>query len=214
MFRKIFTIILSLVVFTGCASVPSNTGSEIGAYDNYVAKLKSGDTNIDYMDFRIAYTKTSNYNPYGVFGSDEKKKKSLEYFEKKKFKKAVKTLEPVLDSDYTDIMAHFFLSLFYEELKNTDKANFHLSISRGLMRSIVESGSGKSAKEAMTVISVREEYVTLQGMGFSVKSQALVEDNGSAYDAMTVVDDETGEEKVFYFNVDIPFNSLSDKLGE
>lgn len=41
-------------------------------YKDMLAKLKKGDTSIDFVKFRLAYTETDDYSPYG--GSEERGK--------------------------------------------------------------------------------------------------------------------------------------------
>ena len=94
---------------------------------------------------------------------------------------------------------------WYEEMGATEKAEFHKAVFLGLVRSILNSGDGKSLEKAWVVINVREEYVLLRVLGFRPSGQSLVNQNGHSYDVMKVKNAEDGTEQTIYFNVDIPF---------
>lgn len=96
-----------------------------------------------------------------------------------------------------------------KELGDSDKASFHDFVLRGLLRSLMTSGDGKSPETAFQVISITEEYIVLDMLNLVTKDQKLVGLNTHQYDVMTAVHRETKEVLTVYFNVDIPFNWLN-----
>lgn len=93
-----------------------------------------------------------------------------------------------------------------------ERAGFHKFMAEGLLKSIKASVDGKSPEKAFEVISINEEYGLIRSLGLRPIGQALMEDKGRRYDAITVVDPKTNEESKIYFNIDKPFNWQSRKL--
>lgn len=123
----------------------------------------------------------------------------------KNYQDALKNADVVLKADYADIDTHYVEYLAYNELKNGDLSNIHGFIFHGLLKSITDSGDGKSPDTAFQVIEVHEEYVLLHALGIGLpKQQSLVQSKGHSFDKITFDDPQSGEEKAIYFNVDIP----------
>ena len=64
--------------------------------------------------------------------------------------------------------------------------NWERDVGVGLLASI-ETGDGHSPAGAYTVIDVDEEYALMRARGLHVKSQALVQQSGHAYDMLTTL---------------------------
>lgn len=131
----------------------------------------------------------------------------FEELNKKDYPAALKDAEAVLESNYVNIDAHYVALAANQEMGAMDKAEFHRTIFRGLINSILSSGNGKSPETAWVVITVHEEYVVLSALGFMrfPMQQSLMHKDGHSYDMMKAKKAEDGTEQNFYFNVDIPF---------
>jgi hypothetical protein len=172
-------------------------------YATLLASLKDGKTDIDYTRLRLSYMDSPEY----------KAAKDVSKFEdamsdalnKKDYPAALKDADAVLESDYVNIDAHFVAMEANRQMGAMDKAQYHITVFRGLIDSIRSSGDGKSMEKAWVVINVHEEYVVLRVLGFNPSQQSLVQKDGHAYDVMKVKNAENGTEQTFYFNVDIPF---------
>jgi Domain of unknown function (DUF4919) len=172
------------------------------SYGSLVQKLKSGDQNIDFKQLRLAYADSPTH-----VDTDRQTKSMMNNYRKKDFKGALKNAEAVLLTNYTDMDAHAIASLASKELGNPENAEYHRNIYVGLIKSIKDSGDGKTPATAFQVIEVHEEYVMLRAMGAGLpKSQSLLNVEGHSFDAMKVDDPKTHEETTIYFNVDIPFS--------
>ena len=121
----------------------------------------------------------------------------------KDFARALKDADTVLASEYVNMDAHFVAYVANRELGNTDQSEFHRTVFRGLVDSIMHSGDGKSPKTAWVVITVDEEYVILRVLGFRPSQQSLLNQDGHAYDEMKVKNVDDNSDQTFYFNVDI-----------
>jgi hypothetical protein len=170
-------------------------------YATLLAKLKAGDTNIDYGRLRLSYVDSPEYKQAKDVSKSEKA--MIPAINAKEYKEALKDAEVVLANDYVNMDAHFVAFIANRELGATDKADFHRTVFRGLVDSIIHSGDGKSTEKAWVVINVDEEYVILRVLGFRPSGQSLINKDGHSYDEMKVKNVEDGTEQTFYFNVDI-----------
>ena len=101
----------------------------------------------------------------------------------------------ILERDYTSIAAHAALSKnlsIYPTVRE-----FHGAVRNALVKSIVNSGDGKSPETAMYVIGVAEEYEALQELGLTQESQRLEQKNNRHYDVFAARA-STGERRVLY----------------
>ena len=208
---------LSLLVFTTCVAaqtpqptstpvsspVPASSPSGKGKYDVLLEKVKQKDPSVNFTELRLAFYESPNYNPYAPMLTYRPMNAALA---QKNFEEALKIADSVLAKNFVEINAHFTAQIANQELGNTERAQFHKFMFDGLLNSIKSNVDGKSVDTAYEVISINEEYGLIRSLGLRPIRQALVEDKGRRFDAITVVDPQTGKESVVYFNVDKPFN--------
>lgn len=180
----------------------------INDYQTLVAKVKNGDTNIDFKALRISYTKTPAYNPYR---EDENTPLMFEALHAKEFSKAVEYAQLILEKNYVDIDAHYVSRAAYGEMGNKDRSAFHHKVAMGLIDSIA-SGNGSSPEEALQVINTREEYIMLSVAGLELQQQKLQQYNDKNYDVAEVISRKNGETFILYFDVTIPFEWLNQSF--
>lgn len=177
------------------------------SFEELLTKVKQFDRSVDFQALRFSYAETPNYNPYSE--SMEMRSAMLKALNEKEFQQALQSAQTILEKNYVDLDAHFACRIAYKELGDSDKASFHDFVLRGLLRSLMTSGDGKSPETAFQVISITEEYIVLDMLNLVTKDQKLVGLNTHQYDVMTAVHRETKEVLTVYFNVDIPFNWLN-----
>jgi len=182
------------------------------SFEVLLGRLKQFDRSIDFRELRISYAETAEYNPYNE-NKDVKTAMSIA-LEAKRFEEAFKTAETILGKNYLDLDAHLTCGFVYKELGNSERADFHDFVVRGILRSLMNSGDGKSPETAFQVISISEEYVILDLLNLMMKEQKLVGRNGHQYDVMTAAHRETKETLTVYFNIDIPFDWLNRRFGK
>jgi hypothetical protein len=178
-------------------------------FKTLVAKVKAGDTSVDFKALRMASAE-SDAEEAGAEADTEEYKKAAAAFSGGKFKDAVSAGERSLKSGYLDIRTHLLLALAYEKLKNTEKFEFHKAVYLGLVNSILKSGDGKSADTAYVVIAVAEEYAILDALQLGRGSQSLQSTNGHQFDVLSVTD-SSGKAKQVWFNIDIVWKGY-DKI--
>lgn len=169
-------------------------------YDALLAKLKGGDTSIDFGKLRMAFTATKMYSYSG--SDDDERNKMLKLLADKDYKKALKTAEKMLDDDYVNANAHYVAFISNKELKNNEKAEFHKAVLFGLLNSVKGSNDGFSAKSPFYVITIEEEYAVIRFLGYRFVSQSLQHLDGHTFDVFDVTDAKSGQKTKLYFNID------------
>jgi hypothetical protein len=201
---RIKALILVLLV---CIAIPQLATAQKppSEYSTLLASLKAGNTNVDYARVRLSYMDSPERK--AAKDTTDSQKAMIIALNAKDNAKAIEQADIVLANEYVNIDAHIVEAAAYRESGDPEKAEFHRAVWRGLMDSIVRSSDGKSPKTAWVVISVHEEYVVLQVLGFTLSEQSLLHQDGHSYDEMKVKSQQDGSEQTFYFNVDIPFKS-------
>jgi len=94
-----------------------------------------------------------------------------------------------------------------------ESADKERTIVSAIVASILDSGDGKSAKTAWFTVDPSEEYFVINVvLGLQPKGQALVQQDGHAFDKMTVVDDK-GTELTLWFNTDTDMQIMDAALN-
>ncbi len=207
---RLLTIVLMMLIFTCNAFAGEEQPKKLPDYQTLLKRVMSFDRTVDFRALRLSYAETADYNPYG----DDKAKKSemFEALRNKDYDKAIADAQVILEKKFVDIEAHFVSSIAFNEMKNSERYNFHHFVTRALVDSILDSGDGKTPETAFIVIETGEEYTLLGMTGFEVVRQSLIKSNGHSYDKLEIKYRKTGELGVFFFNVDIPFNWLNKQF--
>jgi len=206
-YSLLFVVFLFILPAVCCGAETSNQD-----YYAIVKKLKNNGTTIDFKALRIAYTNTVDYAPYG--GDDKNKKAAYDALTKKDYAEAIRQALSILEKNFVDLDAHLFCRIAYRELGDSGKHAFHQSVLKGLVNSLYDSGNGQTPETAIVVISVDEEYFLLRANGLNTIKSSLTDANGHKYDKMEVENKKTSEKMFFYFNVDIPYGWLNNKLNK
>jgi hypothetical protein len=182
------------------------------AYHALVQRVKAGDLTVDFRELRLACLKASDCQPRGT-------KKDLAEMNLAIQSGAPATVVEIaaklVQQGFVNIEAHATLASVYPKLNEPAKAKFHLDVTTELVRSIFQSGDGKTRETAFQIICDREEYVMMGALGlpyFGYNNLVVpFEDGGHKYEKREVVDPKTmkpirdpktGKETVVFFNVD------------
>ena len=203
------TLLLVLVVLVSSTAAWGQTAQKADAneYKDLAAKLKAGDTNIDYLALRMAFSRSDSSSPFGLAQDG---RAALAAISRKEYKDALKLAEKALKASYVDIDAHVAASLAYKGLGDASKEAFHKAVYLGLIKSILKSGDGKTPETAYVVISTHEEYTILNALGLKFTGQALNHIGGHAFDVMSIADPKTDFTGRVYFNIDIVWKKEAD----
>jgi hypothetical protein len=208
MLKKILVAVISLLVLQTFVTAQQPAKKE--SYETLLERVKKQDTSVNFTDLRLAYTETKEYNPYA--GQTDDRKAMFAALNAKDYAAALAASEKMLAANYIDMNAHFGAFVSHRELGHTEKSDFHKYVFQNLIKSVTDSGDGKTMETAFVVISVDEEYVWFNFNGLRVTNQSLVDEKGHRYDRMTATDPKTDQTASYYFNIDKPWNWLGNSL--
>jgi Domain of unknown function (DUF4919) len=198
-------VCLSLTFIFAPVSIHARQESK-STYESLLERVKKSDPTVDFAALRLAY---ADNPPKGSADTDSDTSKSMfASLRDKKYDKAIEYAEQILKGNYVDINAHMIAAIAYKEKKDAEKEKYHRYVAEGLVKSIINSGDGKSQETAFTVISTGEEYVILRVFGLMPGAQSLLEANGHHYDRLDALDPKTNKTVTLYFNIDRPFGAL------
>jgi hypothetical protein len=210
----IASLILLLSLPAGCGTRSGQgalrpvTGPD-SAYVALVEQALKAPQECDYTGLRMAYAKTSFYDPYSR--DDTTSAVMMRACIRKEYSDAIRNAKKILARNFLDARARIVASICYLALGDTSRSNFHDAVARGLIRSILESGDGKGFETAFVVIAVPEEYTLMEVLGLKSGKQVLIEHDGASYDLLDAVDINTDDTMTMYFNVDIPMRWVDKK---
>jgi hypothetical protein len=205
-FRRTLALLLVLCAPAGAAE----TGTP--GYDAMVARLKGGDTTLDFEALREAYAASPHYDPYGEAAS-RLKTTLFDAFAAKDCRRATDIAAKILEANYVNIDAHLIADRCYRQMGDAERADFHQAIARGLLGAIAQTGDGHSPETAFVVIAVEEEYSFLRAQGYEVSDQALVNHAGRRLDRVEATETDTGDAAVVFFDVERPLSWLDREVG-
>lgn len=173
-------------------------------YATLAERLRSSDTSIDFTRLRTCYMESPEFESSKGQKLDQLKKAAFAALSSKDFRTAVQAAGTALEASYVDLDAHFVKYIAHRELKELEPSKFHKMVFTRLLKSITDSGNGRSPATAYHVISIGEEYALMRVFHMALIRQRLMHESGHAYDEMTVKDMKSGAMATLYFNVDIP----------
>ena len=168
-------------------------------YDEFAAKVNSGDLNVDWQALRLAARVGEvygNYDPY------EAAQRTQAAFEKGNYEDALKIARETEQHNISDGDAHLAAWNCLMKLGREREADQERNILQALLQSILKSGDGKSAKKAWFAVSIREEFLVMQLiLQVQFKQQHSLRQDGHYYDVVSVTN-QSGKDSVLWFNTD------------
>lgn len=169
-------------------------------YSMLVRKLESGQTDIDYKEFRESFLESKQF---AVAASKRSELDRLQaalpkLMSQSKYPEIVQTTKRILSIDYTNMRAQKILYQTYKVLNDEANRKKYHDIEIGLLTSIVRNGDGKSCKTAWPVVQIEEEYFILDMVGAELTRQSI-DNNGGLCDKMEVSTDKG--KATYYFGI-------------
>ncbi|MFK7748709.1 MAG: hypothetical protein AB8B65_09980 [Kordia sp.] len=151
MIKHFFIIVLFLFNFN---NIIGQTETEIKVPefdDNYsktVKMLENGKTDIDYKLFRESFIESEQFKIASEKRSEFNKleKEMYRQMSKSAYDSIITTTRKMLSIDYTSMIAHKILRQTYKLVGDTINAKKYKTIQFGLLKSIVNTGDGKSCQ--------------------------------------------------------------------
>jgi hypothetical protein len=202
---------LLLFVLALCVPILAHSSDDAARkqYAAMVAQVKKGDLTIDWRQFRL------DAQLGGVtesFDWHEANKRAQADFNKGDFEGALKEALAIENASLANLDGHFDAYIAYKHLNRKTEMASERAILDALLKSITDSGDGKTAATAYFTVDPAEEYVYLGlVLGLRPKGQALVTEKDHAYDKMTCVDD-SGKEETVWFNTDTDMQIMEAAL--
>ena len=185
------------------ATAPSETAPAAAAsdpearYQTLLAAAKAKAPYSDWQGLRMAFAERPGFQ---LTGQDVTKGEMFKAVEAADCAKALTEAKAVIAEAFVDADAHLVAAYCDEKGGDATAAALERDIGLGLLKSI-ETGDGLSPASSFTVIDVDEEYALMRAKGLKVTGQALVQQGGHSYDAITAITDK-GESATYYFLVD------------
>jgi hypothetical protein len=168
-------------------------------YDTYKARVTGGDLSMDWRAFRLAAI-TAGVD--GGFDWRAARARVLSDLDAGKNEQALAGANRIVDHNIASPEGHLLAMMALGKMGRTDEAKRERAIVDAIVKSILDSGDGRSAKTAWFTVDPAEEYFLMGAvLGMRPKGQALVREGGHAFDKMTVLDQE-GAEHELWFNTD------------
>ena len=180
---------------TARAQAPAVGGD---AYSHLVAQSEAADPGTDFRALRFAWLDSAAHR---TASDPSAAQKAMHDAAGRTDNAAVRSAaERVIAAHYTDLEAHMMRRLACVALKDDACATHEHFVEFGMLKSILDSGDGKTPDTAWHVASIEEEYFVMQIAQVSLKQQALVSQNGRAFDHLTVTTAD-GTDKAMWFDI-------------
>src|SRR5580658_5821181 len=154
--------ILPAVAALASVSLPAIGADQDGAlYRTLVQRVEAGDLTIDFRSLRMSCLRSSLCEPRATKADLAAMNRAVN---DREYDKVVEIGELLISRGFVNIEAHATCARANAELHNLVRAKFHLDVTAALLRSILNSGDGKTMESAFEVICDREEYDTLPAL--------------------------------------------------
>jgi hypothetical protein len=183
-------------------------------FDTLLIAAQKDPKKADWMALRHAFAETSYYQPYDTAWRDGIVT-IAKNMQDGNLKAAETALVKVIEGEHSMRMeGHAFAIALYEKMGDSEKARKHKDFLEGVSSTVFAPDRGTSFEKPIEVLFVDEEYTVLRAMKMKIKSQALSEHNGHRFDILTTHAERGQPERVLYFNIDMPWNSLQAGMAK
>jgi tetratricopeptide (TPR) repeat protein len=207
---KVFLLVCLIFFVASPAAALDDPKVARAKYEELASKVKSGDLNIDWQELRLAARVGEVYGDYDPYDAAKRAQAS---FDEGDYEGALKIARETEQHNIADGEAQLAAWNCLIKLGRQSEADKEKSILLALLKSISESGNGKSLKKAWFAVGIREEYLYMELiLQVQYKQQRSIKQDGHYYD-MVLVTDQSGKEKVVWFNTDTDIE-LSGRAGD
>ncbi len=175
-------------------------------YEDLLAAAQADPAHADYLALRMALTRSDAYAPYAQHSDAVFALRAA--LPAHNLPEVITACEDLLAFNYLDIEAHMAADYAHTLSDAPDRAAYHRTFARGLIQSVLASGTGRDFSSAWIVIDTAEEYVVLRVLGLVPGGQRLVNHAGHWFDLQVGRPRDGGEPVERYFNIDLPYTWL------
>lgn len=179
-------------------------------YSKILDRYKKNDTTLSLKDYYYLYYGFSFHTNLDLNNDEAVNELVLSETEKLNSSKALKNALKLYENDPVNLKLLQYIALCYNNLSDTKSKKIFIDKYAKLIKTISNSGDGRSMETSYIVLRVNDEYQFLDALHLTVKSHALV----NKTDVLTI--DRKGQSpvnkkvSVLYFNV----NNISDIHSE
>jgi hypothetical protein len=196
--RLIAAASLAGLIFAGSALAAPPPAGGADAYPSLVARAEAGDPATDFRALRFAWLDSAaRHSAPDTTAARTAMHAAAAASDNPRVRAAA---ERLIAAHYTDLEAHMMLRLACVALGDDTCAEHQRFVEFGMLKSILDSGDGKTPATAWHVASIEEEYFVMQIAQAKLKQQALVSQNGRTFDHLTVTAAD-GTEKAMWFDI-------------
>ena len=178
-------------------------------YETYKTRVMAGDLTVDWRAFRLA----AMVGGSGEFDWHPVRNQVMQDLDAGKEEAALAAAQQIIAHNMANPEGHVLAMMVLRKMGKDESADKERTIVSAIVASILDSGDGKSAKTAWFTVDPSEEYFVINVvLGLQPKGQALVQQDGHAFDKMTVVDDK-GTELTLWFNTDTDMQIMDAALN-
>jgi hypothetical protein len=164
---------------------------------------------VDWRAFRLA----AMVGGSGEFDWHPVRNQVMQDLDAGKEEAALAAAQQIIAHNMANPEGHVLAMMVLRKMGKDESADKERTIVSAIVASILDSGDGKSAKTAWFTVDPSEEYFVINVvLGLQPKGQALVQQDGHAFDKMTVVDDK-GTELTLWFNTDTDMQIMDAALN-
>jgi hypothetical protein len=203
----LFTVLLAITL--PFFALTTEEAKSIYAADT--KKVRSGDLNFDWKEFRLAAAQDGAE----YFDWHPVRAQFMQQLNSGDLQAALKSANEIINHNMAEPEGHLLALVVFQKQNRTEDAEFQHKVIDAYVHSILSSGDGKTSNTAYFVVNEGEEYFylnILMGIGLP-ESQSLVEKGGHSYDVLKVKDKD-GNEREIWFNVDTSMNAMRDALNQ
>jgi len=181
-------------------------------YETLLAAAKQDPATVDFTQLRLAFSRSSRYDPSDVHVLDEDDRLDAA-LSAGDWREARQLAESALARNYVRLHPHICAALACYQLEDVPGARHHKAFVKGVLESILHSGDGWTPETALRVIAVWEEYDVLRCLSLRCVEQALCRAGERVLDCLTVQTDEGSEPFDLYFDITIPMAAYAGSDG-
>ncbi|MDT3740303.1 MAG: DUF4919 domain-containing protein [Candidatus Kapabacteria bacterium] len=171
-------------------------------YPSLYVRYSDNDTTLNFEEYRYLYyghVLQPYFNPNLSSGNDSVM--ALRKYltgEDVDLKRIMQLAEFSLRLDPFYLGGIYILGVSYDKSGDSVNANKWGDKYLKIIKTIWNSGDGKSSESAFKVLSVSDEYAFLEALGLRYKEKTLITIGGKTYDIITVEENKLGFEKVYF----------------
>ncbi|HMU46186.1 MAG TPA: DUF4919 domain-containing protein [Chitinophagaceae bacterium] len=175
-------------------------------YKDLLNRFVSSDSTLTNEEFSIIYYGQCYQEDYNPYGSDvENFDKFKKHYLAKDYDKALPIALKMIRENPLDMKMTFKTLVCYHHLNDEAGKNNMIARYNGIMKTIFDSGDGKTDSTAFVVMCVSDEYELMASLQVENTSQSLI----GFCDVMRLKENDLGIDKL-YFNVSKPMASMMD----